>query len=192
MNEPTALVLVDLQTAAFGGAGIPAMHDADRVLANTVALLHDARKSGVPVVHIQHCGDAGTAFGEDAPGWRILPAVSPLNDEVVVRKRTRNAFDGTDLDQVLRRLGVRRIIVAGLQSELCVAATCRGALKLGYEVRLAQDGHSTWPDRTRSADEIIAGENEALAAEGVVLRTTATLIEGLGHLGARGSDAALR
>lgn len=179
MNEVTALVLVDVQTAAFGGAGIPPMHQADRLLQNTLALLRHARRSGIPVVHIQHCGDPGTAFAEGAPGWAILPAVSPMREEALVRKRARNAFESTDLDKVLRRLGARRIIVAGLQSELCVAATCRGALELGYEVQLAQDGHSTWPDRTRTASEIIAGENDALSAEGVVLRTTANLVERL-------------
>lgn len=190
MHEPTALVLVDLQTAAFGGAGIPPMHEADRLLQNALRLLHDARRSGIPVVHIQHCGEPGKAFAEGAPGWPILPAVSPLSEEPLVLKRARNAFEGTDLDEVLRRLGARRIIVAGLQSELCVAATCRGALKLGYEVRLARDGHSTWPDLTRTANEIIAGENEALAAEGAVLLTTANLVEWL--RGLRSSDEGSR
>lgn len=176
MNEATALVLVDLQTAAFAGVTIPPIHQADRLLENTSALLHHARASGVPVVHIQHCGGPGQAFAEGAPGWPILPALGPLSEEALVRKHARNAFEGTDLDKVLRGLGTRRIIVAGLQSELCVAATCRGALRLGYEVRLARDGHSTWPDATRTANEIIAGENETLAADGVVLNATGNLV----------------
>lgn len=101
---------------------------------------------------------------------------APIGDGAAPKWFERSLL-GTDLDKVLHGIGARRIIVTGLQSELCVAATCRGALRLGYEVRLAQDGHSTWRDG-RSASEIIASENEALAAEGVVLRRIArSLVE---------------
>lgn len=71
------------------------------------------------------------------------------------------------------------ILVAGIQSEHCVAATCRGALRLGYGVHLADDGHGTWPDGTRSAPEISAAQNEALEGEGVALSSTARLVEWL-------------
>ena len=53
----TALILVDLQAAAFGGFGIPALHDPDLLLRNARTLLHSARASSVPVIHIQHCAD---------------------------------------------------------------------------------------------------------------------------------------
>jgi nicotinamidase-related amidase/GNAT superfamily N-acetyltransferase len=180
--EATALVLVDLQAAAFGGHGIPAVHDPDLLLGNVRALLQAARMSALPVVHIQHCaapGSPGEAFAEGAPGWPIFPAVGPEGSEPVVRKRARNAFEGTDLHARLQAIGARTLVVAGLQTEHCVAATCRGALRLGYAVQLAADGHSTWPDGARSADEIMAAECAALEAEAVTLRSTERLVESL-------------
>jgi nicotinamidase-related amidase len=176
MNEVTALLLVDLQNAVFGGFGIPPAHEADLLLRNASALLQEARASGVPVVHVQHCAGTGEALEEGAPGWPIAARLLPAVSERVVQKRASNAFEGTDLHAVLQEFGVGTIVITGIQSELCVSATCRGALGLGYAVRLAQDGHSTWPDAGRSASEIIAAQNEALEREGVLLSST----EGLG------------
>jgi len=146
-------------------------------LQKTEALLQEARASGVPVVHVQHCAEAGEAFAEGAPGWPIAPRLAPMGSEPLVRKRARNAFEGTELRAVLQGIGASSLVVAGIQSERCVTATCRGALELGYAVQLAQDGHSTWPDGARSAPEIITAQNEALAREGVVLSSVADLLK---------------
>lgn len=179
MIEVTALLLVDLQNAVFGGFGIPPAHQADLLLRNASALLQEARVSGVPVVHVQHCAGTGEALEEGAPGWPIAPRLLPAVSERVVQKRASNAFEGTDLHAVLQELGACTIVITGIQSELCVSATCRGALGLGYAVRLAQDGHSTWPDAARSAGEIIAAQNEALEREGVLLSSAEDLVKGL-------------
>jgi nicotinamidase-related amidase len=146
------------------------------LLRNVGALLHAARVSGLPVVHIQHCAAAGEPFAEGAPGWPIFAPVAPREREIVVRKRASDAFQGTALRETLQAMGARALIVAGIQTEHCVAATCRGALRSGYAVDLAQDAHSTWPAEGRSAGEIMAAESSALRAEGVALRSTATLV----------------
>lgn len=177
MSQPTALILVDLQAAAFGGLGIPAVDRADRLLGNARSLLEVARATGVPVVHIQHCAPPGEVFAEGAPGWPIFPPLGPEGSEPVVQKRASDAFEGTDLHARLQGIGARGLIVAGIQTEHCVAATCRGALRLGYAVHLADDGHSTWPDEPRSADDIIAAESAALEADGVILHSTEHLVE---------------
>lgn len=173
------LILVDLQNAAFGGFGIPPAHQAELLLRNASTLLQEARASGVPVVHVQHCAGRGEAFEEGAPGWLIAPRLLPAMGERVVRKHASNAFEGTDLHAVLQELGAGHLVITGIQSERCVSATCRGALGLGYEVRLAQDGHSTWPDAGRPAGDIIAAQNETLEREGVRLSSTEELVERL-------------
>jgi nicotinamidase-related amidase len=179
MGEGIVLLLVDLQAGAFGGGGIPPAHDGDVLLDRAAALLRAARASGVPVVHVQHCAPPGEVFEEGAPGWPIAPRLMPGAGERTVRKRASNAFEGTELHDVLGALGARQVVVTGIQSEHCVAATCRGALRLGYGVRLAEDGHSTWPDAARTAPEIIAGENQALERDGVTLTPTERLVEWL-------------
>jgi nicotinamidase-related amidase len=179
MSAATVLLLVDLQKAVFGGGGIPPAHQADHLLENADALLQAARASGVPVVHVQHCAGAGEAFAEGSPGWPIAPRLSPAGSERLVQKRASNAFEGTELREALQGLGASQLVIAGIQSERCVSATCRGALDLGYTVLLAQDGHSTWPDGDRPAADIIAAQNEALAREGVRLCSTDGLAEAM-------------
>src|SRR6266545_6619830 len=109
LMNATALILVDLQAAAFGGFGIPAFHDPDLLLRNARTLLHAARASSVPIIHIQHCADPGEAFAEGAPGWPIIPLLAPEGSEPVVRKRARNAFEGTDLHAKLQAIGARSL-----------------------------------------------------------------------------------
>jgi nicotinamidase-related amidase len=179
VTEATALILVDLQAGAFGGHGIPAVDRPERLLGNARSLLQAARASGLPVVHIQHCASPGEVFAEGASGWPIVAPLTPAGGEPVVRKRASDAFDGTDLNATLQEIGARHLIVAGIQTERCVAATCRGALRLGYTVHLAEDGHSTWPESPRSAGEIMAAETAALEAEGVTLRCTDALVQSL-------------
>ena len=179
MPEATALILVDLQAGAFGGHGIPAVDRPDRLLGNARALLQAARAAGLPVVHIQHCARPGEVFAEGASGWPIVAPLTPAGGEPVVRKRAADAFEGTDLHATLQEIGARHLIVAGIQTEQCVAATCRGALGLGYTVHLVEDGHSTWPDAPHSAGEIMAAETAALEAEGVTLRRTDALVQSL-------------
>lgn len=177
MSEAIALVLVDLQTGAFDGLEIPRVHGADALLRNVGALLEAARASQLPVLHIQHCAAAGEPFAEGASGWPIFGPVAPRESEPVVRKRAADAFRETDLHERLQEIGARTLLVAGIQTEHCVAATCRGALRSGYAVQLARDAHSTWPAEGRSADEIRADEGAALEADGVTLRSTDSLIE---------------
>lgn len=96
-----------------------------------------------------------------------------------MRTHASNAFEGTNLHAVLQGLGAGHLVITGIQSERCVSATCRGARGLGYAVRLARDGHSTWPDAGRPAGGIIAAQNETLEREGVRLSGTEELVNGL-------------
>ena len=72
--------------------------------------------------------------------------------------------------------------MCGLQSEVCVTHTSQSALALGYDVILASDSHGTWPDATSGADDVIARQNEALAAQGVRLMSTREIVGQLAQL----------
>jgi nicotinamidase-related amidase len=188
MTKATALVLVDLQTGAFSGLEFPPVHRSDLLLRNVGSLLQAARDSGVPVIHIQHCARPGESFAEGAPGWPIFGPVAPRAGEPVVQKHASDAFQERDLHQRLKKIGARTLIVAGIQTEHCIAATCRGALRSGYAVQLAEDAHSTWPTEVRSAEAIMAAETAALTGDGVVLRTTESLIESIRSSRSRTSE----
>jgi streptothricin hydrolase len=161
-QDRTALVLLDAQRNMLEGE-TAVVHPSD-VLRVLRGLLAEAREAGAPVIHVQHCGPPGAVDEPGSAGWEIHPALAPLAGESVVQKRQPSAFEGTTLRPLLDSLGVRRLVVAGMQSEMCVAATCRAARERGYEVVLARDGHGTFDDRERSASRVIRDVNTELDA----------------------------
>ncbi len=171
------LLVVDLQIGVFESSEIPPADNSEILLRHAQELLQAARAAAIPIVHIQHCGAPGEVLEEGAPGWPIYPPLSPLQGEALVQKRTSDSFENTDLHAVLKQLGVTSLVVTGIQSELCVAATCRRAIDLGYRVLLARDGHSTWADDRRTAPEIIEEQNRELESSGVELYRVRALVD---------------
>ena len=58
--------------------------------------------------------------------------LTPRAGEIVVTKRLPNSFAGTTLDEELKRLGRKELIVVGFMTHMCVSATVRAALDHGY------------------------------------------------------------
>jgi nicotinamidase-related amidase len=63
---------------------------------------------------------------------------------VVIRKADDDGFAGTGLGGLFERRGVRRVVVGGLLSEMCVSATARTALARGLTVVVPRDAHGTY------------------------------------------------
>ena len=78
--------------------------------------------------------------GIDVPrgSWdaQILDEIAPGPDEMVFRKTSSSVFISTNIDYVLRNLGVRSLIVAGMMTDQCVESAVRNACDLGYLVTL--------------------------------------------------------
>lgn len=137
-----ALIVVDMQAAFVFGEG--AVAGADLVLENIRLLLGRARATGALVVHLQNDGADGAADEPGTPGWELVLPVQLGDTELVVRKTKDDGFDGTGLNERLHEYDVDRLIVCGVQSEMCVAATARGAIARGYRVTLPHDAHGTY------------------------------------------------
>ncbi|AZK95670.1 MULTISPECIES: isochorismatase family protein [Streptomyces] len=135
MPHSAALLVIDLQNTLVSIA-----HRPDPVLTAVAGLRARALAAGVPVVTVQHRGD-GLEPGTD--GWRVAPGIAPGEDEPVVHKTSADSFLGTDLDTVLRGLGVTEVVVTGFATEICVDTTARQALSHGYDLLLVEDGHLT-------------------------------------------------
>ena len=68
----------------------------------------------------------------------------------------------TNLQQVLEEKGIKRLVLSGMQSEMCVDSTCRDAYARGYKVTIASDAHSTMDNDVLKADQIIKHHNSTL------------------------------
>lgn len=154
-------MIVDVQVGVF--TLTPPVFRGTELLGNIRSLLDRARAAGVHVIFIQHDGqEAEHPLRTSGPGWPIHPDIAPRSGEPVIRKRFSDSFQETRLSDELRTRGIKRLVLAGIQTDYCVDTTCRRAFSLGYEVTLAGDAHSTWDNVALTAAQIIAHHNAVL------------------------------
>jgi nicotinamidase-related amidase len=171
----TALLVIDLQRGMFTAG--PEPHQGEAVLSRVAGLISRARDRGVPVLHVGHDGGVGDPLERQTPGWEIHPAVAPHSGEPVIDKTRCSAFYDTPLQDELERRGIRRLIIAGMQTEYCIDTSCRAARDLGYEVVLVKDGHTTFDSSVLPAERIIAHHNRTLSSGGFVDSAEAAAVE---------------
>lgn len=177
---PNALLLVDVQNDFCEGGSL-AVPGSDDIFPAINQWIGKAQDEGWPIIAsrdwhtVDHVSfqDRGGPWPvhciQDTPGARFHPKMELPDSAIRVSKGTAfdtdaySAFDGTQLDSYLRRHGIHRLFVAGLALDVCVQATVKDALKLGFEVELISDG-----TRAVSEDEASA-VFETLRAEGADL-----------------------
>jgi nicotinamidase-related amidase len=137
----SALVLIDCQNTYR--EGIMQLEGVEPALKECAALLKRARDAGAPVIHIQHDAGPGTPYDTKAPIGAIADVVAPLASEKVITKAYPSSFEGTDLDQELKRLGVQDLVLAGFMTHVCVNSTARAAFNHGYRTTVVGGATAT-------------------------------------------------
>lgn len=161
MND-IALLVINMQAGSFRPP-VP-VSEGEELLRVVAALIAQARRAGTPVIYVQNDSAEGY-FGEpDSPDWEIHPVVAPAADEPVIRKRTPDAFQETDLEDELNEMDIRRLIICGLATEIDIDTTVRRAYLLGYQVILVSDAHSTWDGDILDAWQAIDHHNAVLGS----------------------------
>jgi nicotinamidase-related amidase len=158
--EHTAIVTQECQGAVIGpNAGLAVLaEEARRVaLPNIVRLLPAARAAGVRVVHclvqrrpdglgsnhnakIFAIGRGGVEIRPGTPGAALLPELGPEpTDLVLTRGHGVGPMGGTDLDAVLRNLGVSTIVVVGVSLNIAIPNVVMDAVNAAYRVIIPRD-----------------------------------------------------
>ena len=152
IGRKPALCIVDfvngfVDPAIFGGGNIP------EAVTRTVPLLAATRQRGMPVAFSRVVyGEDGrddcafvrkvpalATLTERAPAGQIVPQLTPLPDEAILRKTQPSAFFGTGYVDLLRRHHVDTVIVAGCTTSGCVRATVVDAMSHDFRTILARD-----------------------------------------------------
>src|SRR5258707_4619301 len=139
MPADTALLILDAQVNMFDAA----LFDGAALLERLRTLIDRAHAAGIPVVYVQNSGGPGDPDEPGTAGWALHPALPIEPADLVIEKRVPDAFDGTSLQQELAARGIRMLVIAGMQTELCIDATCRRAAARRYDVAPVADRHST-------------------------------------------------
>jgi nicotinamidase-related amidase len=149
----TALVQIDLQN--FNVKRELAPHPAERVVGNCVLLASEMRDRGGMVIFVRVQLDALLSLPADNPmvkpgtpapkpeASHMAPEAQVQAQDHVVTKHQWGAFYATELDQLLRRRGIKTLIMAGIATNYGVESTARAAFDRGYELIFAEDAMST-------------------------------------------------
>ncbi|NDH44117.1 MAG: cysteine hydrolase, partial [Betaproteobacteria bacterium] len=110
----------------------------DIVLPNLQLALSACRATGLEVLYTYI--EALTADGRDqsldyrlsgifvprgSPDAAVMPAIAPAADDILLPKTASSVFNATHIDYVLRNLGVRQLVIAGVLTEQCVESAVR-------------------------------------------------------------------
>lgn len=136
-----ALMIVDVQASMFQGPW--AIPEANALLRKIGDRLLQARLNGELVVHVQNDGPEDEMDAPGEPWWELV--LHPRDTELVVRKTTQNVFESNpDLADELRARGVEELELVGVQSDLCLLQSAKGAHAHGFKISVARDMHATY------------------------------------------------
>ena len=139
----SALILVDAQNTYRNG--VMALTGVEAALDECALLLKRARSQKVPVIHIQHDAGRGSPYDVEAPIGAIVDRVAPRDGERVIVKKYPNAFFGTDLDSILKGLGVKNLAIVGFMTHMCINSTARDGFNRGYQITIPGSATATRP-----------------------------------------------
>jgi nicotinamidase-related amidase len=172
-EEPTtALLIIDIQDFYFPGGKMPLV-EPEAAAANAGKILAAFRADGKPVVHVRHDAE---------PGGSIHASVAPIEGEKVFTKTEVSCFNGTELLAYLRELGVKKLVIVGMQTHMCLEAATRAAHDLGFECVVVSDACATrdltYGDRTVSAADVHASTLATLDRTYAKVMDTETFLRG--------------
>jgi nicotinamidase-related amidase len=158
--DNAALLVIDMQ-GDFVDPGAPYESPAAREMVDELNhLMAACRQRGIPVVltahnhradgsdlgavrHLHPLTADGTALKEGTEGVELYAKLDVQPGDHVIRKRRYSAFFSTDLDLLLRNLGVQVLIIAGVATNVCCESTARDAFFRDYQVVFLSDGNGT-------------------------------------------------
>lgn len=129
-----AMLVIDMQEhfREIGAAIVPHLN----------AAICGARRHGIPILFTQHGHRDPEAEEETSvlvawwgatgsirygsPAWRLLPELQrEEGDAIITSKRTYDAFQGTELQELLSAAGVDTVIISGVMTHFCCETTAR-------------------------------------------------------------------
>ncbi len=186
LADNAALVIVDFQKAIddpkWGRRNNP---DAEAQAGRLLTAWRDLRR---PVVHVQHLSrEADSPYRPGQPGCDFKDGLAPGTGEILVQKRTHNAFIDTGLEASLRDRGVEAVVVAGVLLHNSVDATVRMTSNLGFDTWVVADASASvdvvdLEGRHWTAEEVHALSLTHLSGEYAVVASTAGVLAAAGAL----------
>lgn len=137
--ERTTLPAIQRLQAAARGAGVEVLYTVIE------SLTEDGRDRGLDYKI------SGLHVPRGSHDAKVVDTIAPRADEIVIPKTSSSVFVSTNIDYVLRNLGVRQLVLCGVCTEQCVESAVRDACDLGYLVTLVPDACATYSQAKHDA-----------------------------------------
>jgi nicotinamidase-related amidase len=189
-KENTAIVVIDVQyfdASKEAGLGLRARELGDMeflewyfdrvqnvMVPNIQRILATARRKGVEIVHVRVASNTndgrdcslrfkswGAQTPPDSKEAQILPEVWPEGDELVISKTTESVFNSTNIDRLLRNMGIANVIVVGVVTNGCVEGAVRGAAERDYGTILVEDAAAALAPQLHEMAIVSMGHKDA-------------------------------
>jgi nicotinamidase-related amidase len=161
----TALLIIDIQNFYFAGGSSELVNPVPASL-NAQKLLSHFRESKQMVIHVKH---------GDGKGAEIHPNVAPLAGEKIIVKTEVNSFLNTDLLDFLHKNGIKKLILCGMQTNMCLEAATRSASDYGFDCTVIHDAcaakNQTFGGKTVKAEDVHLTALATLKAYAKVMST---------------------
>ena len=137
-----ALLIINMITDFVSKDGVMYVTGAEEIIPAIKQVSDEARSSKSPVIYICDSHRSSDIEFETWPrhaedgtsGAEIVSQLSPVPGDFVIRKRRYSSFFGTDLDLLLKELGVTKLVLTGTPVDICIYFTAGDAYMRGYKI----------------------------------------------------------
>jgi len=185
-----AVLVIDMQQDFLSPASPLFVTGGPAIVPGLLRALEAARSANESIIHVirRHratgidvdqsrralFAETGGFLVAGTPGAEELPQLTLVPWDFTVVKTRWSAFFATDLDALLRRLGIHKLILTGVQTPNCIRATANDALSLDYATIVLSDATAS------QTDEIQLSNLRDMAAMGVEIMTVSQFEQSLG------------
>ena len=173
-QSSTALLVIDMQRQFTEPDGTFPVAGVDKIVDDMIAFVDLARSHGSRVFWVQQSARAqvglgratmryGRADAHQGSGIELDPRFQPTPEDIRLPKWRQSAFFMTDLDLCLRRLGIERVLICGITTNVCVTAAAKDASERDYETIVLGDLTASLPI-SRGASQIMSAEEVQTAS----------------------------
>lgn len=155
-GKDTCLLVIDMQNDFLNESSPLFVKESPLIIPNLKGAIEYFRQREFPVIYVRRLHrkdgcDVDKAridlfnrtngfLLEGSYGSEIVTDLSPEPRDLIITKKRFSAFFSTELDLILRRIGIKKIVIGGVQTPNCIRATAVDAISLDYDVFVLSDG----------------------------------------------------
>ena len=139
-----ALIIVDVQKDYFEG-GRNELVGAKEATKKIKYLIDAFRAKNEPVIYVKHINNkpGATFFIAGTDGIEVSDLITPESTDLIVEKHSPNSFLGTSLQEHLVDMKIKKLVICGMMTHMCIDTTVRAAKGLEYEITVVEDACAT-------------------------------------------------